>query len=33
MAGKLIEGNVTTSWKQALARLSLAYPERINPRL
>lgn len=32
-AGKLIEGNVTTNWKQALAQLSLAYPERINPHL
>jgi putative transposase len=33
VAGKLIEGNVTTNWKQALAQLSLAYPERINPHL
>ena len=33
VAGKLIEGNVTTNWKQALAQLSLAYPERIHPHL
>ena len=33
VAGRLIEGNVTTNWKQALAQLSLAYPERINPHL
>jgi hypothetical protein len=33
VAGKLIEGAVTTNWKQALAQLSLAYPERINPHL
>ena len=33
VAGKLIEGNITTNWKQALAQLSLAYPERINPHL
>jgi putative transposase len=33
VAGKLIEGNVTTNWKQALAQLSLAYPERVNPHL
>lgn len=33
LAGKLIQGAVTTNWKQALAQLSLAYPERINPHL
>jgi len=33
VAGKLIERNVTTNWKQALAQLSLAYPERINPHV
>lgn len=32
-AGKLIQGVATTNWKQALAQLSLAYPERINPHL
>jgi hypothetical protein len=32
-AGKLIQGAVTTNWKQALAQLALAYPERINPHL
>ena len=31
--GKLIEGAVTTNWKQALAQLSLIYPERINPHI
>lgn len=33
MAGKLIQGAVTTNWKQALAQLPLACPERINPQL
>jgi putative transposase len=33
VAGKLVQGAVTTNWKQALAQLSLAYPERINPHL
>jgi len=33
VAGKLIQGAVTTNWKQALAQLSLVYPERINPHL
>ena len=34
VAGKLIEGSLTTDWMQALAQLpSLAYPERINPHL
>ncbi len=32
-SGRLIEGNVTTNWKQALEQLALAYPERINPYL
>ena len=31
--GHLVEGQVTTSWKQALAQLALAYPDRINPYL
>ena len=28
--GRLVEGQVTTNWKQALEQLSLAYPDRIN---
>ena len=32
-SGRLVEGQVTTNWKQALAQLALAYPERINPYL
>jgi len=32
-AGHLVEGQVTTNWKQALEQLSLAYPDRINPYL
>ena len=31
--GRLVEGQVTTSWKQALAQLALVYPDRINPYL
>jgi transposase-like protein len=31
--GRLVEGQVTTNWKQALAQLALAYPERIEPYL
>ena len=31
--GHLVEGQTTTSWKQALAQLALAYPDRINPHL
>lgn len=31
--GRLVEGQVTTNWKQALAQLALAYPDRINPHL
>ena len=31
--GKLIEGQATTNWKQVLAQLAAAYPERINPHL
>jgi hypothetical protein len=31
--GRLVEGQMTTSWKQALAPLALAYPDRINPYL
>jgi transposase-like protein len=32
-SGRLVEGNVTTNWKQALEQLALAYPDRINPYL
>ena len=28
--GRLVEGQIVTSWKQALAQLALAYPDRIN---
>ena len=28
---RLVEGQVVTNWKQALAQLAIAYPERINP--
>jgi putative transposase len=31
--GRLIEGQITTNWKQALAQLALVYPDRINPYL
>lgn len=31
--GRLIEGQITTNWKQALAQLSMVYPERINQHL
>ncbi len=29
--GRLVEGQVTTNWKQALEQLALVYPDRINP--
>lgn len=29
--GRLVEGQVTTSWKQALEQLALVYADRINP--
>jgi len=32
-SGRLVEGQVTTNWKQALAQLAVAYPDRINPYL
>ena len=32
-AGRLVEGQITTNWKQALAQLQLAYPDQINPYL
>ena len=31
--GRLVEGQVTTNWKQALEQLALVYPDRINPHL
>ena len=31
--GRLVEGQATTNWKQALQQLSLVYPDRINPHL
>ena len=31
--GRLVEGQITTNWKQALEQLSLVYPDRINPHL
>ena len=32
-SGRLVEGQVTTNWKQALEQLTLAYPDRLNPHL
>jgi putative transposase len=32
-SGRLVEGQVTTNWKQALEQLTLVYPDRINPHL
>lgn len=32
-SGRLVEGAVTTNWKQALEQLALVYPDRINPHL
>jgi transposase-like protein len=29
--GRLVEGQITTNWKQALEQLALVYPDRINP--
>jgi putative transposase len=31
--GRLVEGQITTNWKMALAQLALAHPERFNPYL
>ena len=31
--GRLVEGQVVTNWKQALAQLAAAYPDRITPYL
>ncbi len=30
---RLIEGQMTTNWKQALGQLAIGYPDRINPYL
>jgi putative transposase len=30
-SGRLVEGQITTNWKQALEQLVLTYPDRINP--
>jgi len=30
---RLVEGQITTNWKKALAQLALAYPDRIEPHL
>ena len=30
---RLVEGQATTNWKQALQQLSMVYPDRINPHL
>ncbi|VEG27749.1 Transposase and inactivated derivatives [Actinomyces howellii] len=30
---RVVEGRITTNWKQALAQLATAYPDRINPHL
>jgi len=32
-APRLVEGQVTTNWKKALAQLALVYPDRIEPHL
>lgn len=31
--GRLVEGQITTDWNKALAQLTTAYPDRINPYL
>ena len=31
--GQLVEGQIVTNWKQALAELAIVYPDRINPHL
>jgi len=30
---RAIQGHTTTNWKQALAQLTTAYPDRISPYL
>ena len=29
--GRLVEGQITTNWKQGLSQLVLVYPDRIDP--
>ena len=31
--GRLVEGQIVTNWKQALAQLAIAYPDRVDPYL
>ena len=31
--GRLVEGQIVTNWKKALAQLTIIYPDRINPHL
>ena len=31
--GRLVEGQITTNWKQALEQLAIVYPDRINPHI
>ena len=31
--GRLVEGQITTNWKQALEQLAIVYPDRITPHL
>ncbi|SEO16729.1 transposase, partial [Cryobacterium luteum] len=31
--GHLVEGQITTNWKQALSQLVMIHPDRINPHL
>jgi putative transposase len=31
--GRLVQGQLVTNWKQALAQLAIAYPDRVNPYL
>ena len=31
--GRLIQGQITTNWKKALAQLAVAYPDRVNPHI
>ena len=31
--GRLVQGQITTNWKQALTQLAIAYPDRIYPYL
>ena len=31
--GRLVEGQITTNWKQALEQLTIVYPDRINAHI